>query len=84
MGHGSALAQLLLLVGNRKPILNEPDTRPDEHSFEFGHVVKELLDLVGGCEPHYTFNASAVVPRAVEEHDFATSRQIATYRSKYH
>ena len=42
-------AQLLLLVGDREPVLDQPDAGADQHALELGHGAEELLDLVVAC-----------------------------------
>jgi hypothetical protein len=58
-------ATLLLLVADRKPILDELDARADQHPLEFGNVVKKFIDLLGRRESHDAFDGSAIVPGAV-------------------
>jgi hypothetical protein len=45
-------AQVLLVVGNREPVLDELDARAHQHLLELGHGAEELLVLVVGAEAH--------------------------------
>ena len=63
-------AKLLFLVGDRKPVLDDLDPGPGQHAFEFRHVPEKLLDLFLRGEIHHAFDACAVVPGPVEQHDF--------------
>ena len=48
----------------------------DQHPLEFRHVAKKLLALGFGAEAHDPLDAGAVVPAAVEQHDFTARRQV--------
>ena len=39
-------AQLLLLVGDREPVLDQHDARAHQHALELRDVAEELLDLI--------------------------------------
>src|SRR5262245_15107872 len=69
-------AKMLLLVGDREPVLEEHDARTDEHALELGNRVEEFLVLGLGAEAHYPFDAGAVVPAAVEEDHLAACGQV--------
>jgi hypothetical protein len=64
-------AELLLLVGDREPVLHQRDPRAHQHPLELRHVLEELLDLILAGEAHHPLDAGAVVPGAVEQHDLA-------------
>src|SRR5208282_5720421 len=59
-------AQMLFLVGDRKPILDEPDAGTHEHALELRHRTKEFFVFSVAAKSHYVLDASAVVPAAVE------------------
>ena len=67
---------MLLLVGDREPVLDQDDAGAHQHPFELGHRAEELLVLVVGAEAHHALDAGAVVPAAVEQHDLAGRRQM--------
>ncbi len=70
-------AALLLLSGNREPVLEQQNPAPDEHALQLGSLAHELQVLLAVAEPHDALDTAAVVPRAVEQHDLATPRQMA-------
>src|SRR5262249_15234191 len=43
---------------------------------EVGHGVEELLDVRVCAEPHHALDARAIVPTAIEQHEFADRRQM--------
>ena len=69
-------SQVLFVVGDREPVLDELDARSHQHAFELGHVAEELLDLVLGAKAHHPLDAGAVVPTAVEQDDLAGCGQV--------
>ena len=69
-------AQVLLVVGDRKPVLDQDDAGANQHLFELGNGAEKLLVLVVGAKAHDLLNPRAVVPAAVEEDDFAAGRQM--------
>ena len=69
-------AELLLLVGDREPVLDQDDAGAHEHALELGHRAEELLALSSRAEAHDALDAGAVVPAAVEQHDLAGRRQM--------
>ena len=69
-------AELLLVVGDREPVLDQDDARAHQHALEFGHGMEEFLELRVGAEAHHPLDAGAVVPAAVEQDDFAAGRQM--------
>lgn len=52
------------------------DTGAGEHALELRHAAEELFVLVVVAKPHDLLDARAVVPAAVEQHDFAGRRQV--------
>jgi hypothetical protein len=58
--------QVLLVVGDGKPVLDQPDAAAYQLALEFGHRVEEFRVLVVGTETRYPLNAGAVVPAAIE------------------
>ena len=69
-------AELLLLVGDREPVLDQDDARAHQHPFELGNGTEELLVLLVGAKAHHPLDAGAVVPAAVEQDDFAAGGQM--------
>ena len=59
-------AQVLLLVGDRKPVFHELDAAAHQHALEFGHGAKKLFVLVIGAKTHHPLDPGAVVPAAVK------------------
>ena len=69
-------AALLLFVADAEPVLAQRDALFDEHPLEDRSLVQEAPVLVVGAEPHDAFDAGAVVPAAVEQHDLAGGGQV--------
>ena len=69
-------AAQLLLARHREPELEEPDAGAHEHAFKIGALAHEFEIVVGRAEAHHALDAGAIVPGAVEEHDFAAGRQV--------
>src|ERR1700730_4986567 len=69
-------AKLLLLVADRKPVLQQDNARTDQHALEFRDRMEEFLVLVSRAESHPPLDAGAVVPAAVEQDDFSAGRQM--------
>src|SRR5262249_14544755 len=63
-------------VGDRKPIFDKNDARSDQHPFELRNRAEKFLDIFLRAEAHDTFDASPVVPTAIEEDDFSTRWQV--------
>src|SRR5690606_37336369 len=61
---------------DREPELDEVNARVHEHLLELGSRASELEVLLRGAVPHDAFDACAVVPGAVEEHDLARGREV--------
>src|SRR5215470_6421099 len=55
-------AQVLLLIGDREPILDEGDAGPYQHSLELRYRAEKLLGFRLGTEPHHALDACSVVP----------------------
>ena len=69
-------AQMLLLVGNREPVFDDLDTRAHQHFFEFRHGTEKLFVFVVVAKTHHPFDPGAVIPTAIETHDFTGRRQV--------
>src|SRR6185295_2767291 len=67
---------LLLLVADFKPVLDEPDAIIDDVFLEGWADLQKSLVLLLGAESHYVFDAGAVVPAAVEDHDLSSRREM--------
>jgi hypothetical protein len=50
--------------------------RADQHPLEFRHGAEKLFAVRVGAEAHDAFHACAIVPAAVEQHDFSGPRQV--------
>src|SRR6476469_7149246 len=59
-------SQMLFLVGDREPVLEQADSRAYEHALELRYGAEELFVLVGRAEIHHLLDARAVVPASVE------------------
>ena len=73
---------LLLLVAHLEPVFDQPDAVVDDVLLEFRADLEEQLVLLLGAKAHDVLNAGAVVPAAVEDHDFAgrgEMRQVALH-----
>jgi hypothetical protein len=66
----------LHLASDIEPDLEEDDSRLDQHTLEGRRLEQELPALRACAKPHDRFDAAAVVPGAVEEHDLAACRQM--------
>ncbi len=71
-----AEAPLLLLVGHREPVLDEPDSVLDEQPLEDRALREEAAVLVRRAEAHHVLDAGPVVPAPVEDRDLARGRQL--------
>ena len=69
-------AQMLLFVGNRKPVFDELNARARQHLFKLRDGAEKLFVLFVGTKAHHPFNARAVVPTAVKQHHFTCCRQV--------
>ena len=67
---------LLLLVADLEPKFDQSDAVVDDVLFEVGADFQEALVLLLGAEAHDIFDAGAVVPAAVEDHDLAGRREV--------
>jgi hypothetical protein len=63
-------------VGDREPVLQQPDARAHQHALELRHRAEELLHVVVVAEAHHALDTGAVVPAAVEQHHLAGRRQV--------
>jgi len=68
--------QVLLFIGNRKPVFDEHDAGPHQHSLELGRGSEKFFAVRFRAEPHDPLHAGTIVPAAVEQHDFAGRRQM--------
>ena len=71
-----AEAEFLLLVRDREPVFDQNDAGAHEHMLEIWNGAEELFQFVLRAEPHDPLDAGAVVPAAVEQHHFASRRQM--------
>src|SRR5688572_24214801 len=68
--------QVLLFVGNGKPVLDELYARAAQHLFKFRYGAEKFFVLLVGAKAHDALNAGAVVPAAVKQHDLAGGGQV--------
>src|SRR6202041_2026555 len=68
--------QVLLVVGDREPVFDQHDPRAHEKALEVGYGSEEVLVFLVGAKAHHPFDASAVVPAAVKQHDLAAGRKM--------
>src|SRR5262249_10329797 len=59
-----------------KPKLDEDNSRLGDVTLELGTILHERLVLVLGAKVHHVFHAGPVVPAAVEDDDFAATREM--------
>src|SRR5262249_9775812 len=69
--------QMLHMVGDGKIVLDEFDPRTHQHALKFRDAVEKLFHLVFSAESHHPLHSGAIIPTAIEQHDFATGRQVA-------
>src|SRR5215467_12884486 len=69
-------AALLLGLAHLEPVLDEMDAVIHEVQLELGAGLEEALVLLLRAEAHHVLDAGAVVPAAVENHDFACRRGV--------
>src|SRR5665213_1054221 len=67
----------LLRLGDVQPDLHQPDAGAFEHALQRGDVAQKVLMLERGAKTHHRLDTGAVVPGAVEHHQFAGPRQMA-------
>jgi hypothetical protein len=67
---------LLFLVADLEPQLDERYTPGDDVLLDFGTPIEEASVLVRRAKPHDVLDAGAVVPAAIEDHDFAGSGEV--------
>jgi hypothetical protein len=56
----------------------------DHHLLDQRRDSEKCLDLLLGAEAHHALHAGAVVPAAVEDHDFARGRQVRNVALRVH
>ncbi|MCY1293467.1 hypothetical protein D9M70_427270 [compost metagenome] len=71
-----AKAAALLFLADREPELEQVDAAAHQVALELRGLLQEVLVLTRGAEAHHVFDAGAVVPGAVEQHDFTGGRQV--------
>ena len=69
-------AEFLLLVADRKPILDEDDPRSHQHPLKLGYIVEKLFDLHRRCKAHHPLDSGTIIPAPVEENDLAGCREM--------
>src|SRR5262249_22306819 len=69
-------ATLLLRFAHFEPVLDQPDAVVHDVLLELGADLEEALVLLFRAEAQHVFDAGAVVPAPVENHDLAGSRGV--------
>src|SRR5829696_6139027 len=69
-------SSFLLLLPDLKPQLDQDDAGLDEPTFELGHVLEKPFDVFLFCVAHDALDTGAIVPAAIEDHDFAAGRKM--------
>src|SRR5206468_3815602 len=64
-------ALILFLLVDLEPQLDEDHARIDEPALKDRRALQELLDVALFSVAHHALNPGAIVPTAVEDHDFA-------------
>ena len=67
---------LLLLRRDLQPVLEQNNARFDHAALHHRRAVEELLHLLRRTKAHHPFDAGAVIPAAIENHDFAGRREM--------
>ena len=67
---------LLLLLSDFKPDFDQLDAAVDDILLDLRAKLQEALVLLLAAESHDVFDAGAVVPAAVEDHDLARCREL--------
>ena len=66
----------LLLVAHFQPVFDQHDAVVGDVLLELGADFEEALVLLLGAEAHHVFDAGAVVPAAIEDHDLSRRREM--------
>src|SRR4029453_1487955 len=74
----------LLGLRHLQPVLEQDDPGVDHHLLDQRRDPEECLDLLLAAEAHHTLDPGAVVPAAVEDHDFARRRQVRDIALRVH
>src|ERR1700761_3980889 len=75
--HAAEEPHVLLFIGNREPVFDERDSRPDQHALELGNRAEELLHFVVLGEAHDLLDTSPVVPTSIKQYDLAGRGQVS-------
>lgn len=63
-------------AGDLQPVLEQNNARFDHAALHHRRAVEELLHLLRRTKAHHPFDAGAVIPAAIENHDFAGRREM--------
>src|SRR5471030_1273050 len=69
-------ASALFFLAHRKPEFDDMHAASNELPLELGNLLHEVVVFGFRAKTHYSFHACAVVPGAIEQHDFARCRQV--------
>lgn len=69
-------AEILFFIGNREPIFDKNNSRADDHALEIGNSLVKFFYLLFRTKAHNPFNASPIVPAAIEQDYFPSCRQV--------
>src|SRR5260370_32551959 len=75
---------LLFIHSYLKPKLDQDDARVDDIFLNFRAQSQKAFMLLGFAEAHDIFDASAIIPAAVEDDDLASSRKMLHIALKKH
>ena len=76
IGFARGEAASLLLARHREPVFEQANAGAHQHPLELRALAHEFEIFVRLAEAHHALDAGAVVPGAVEEHDFARGGQM--------
>src|SRR5262245_25589974 len=67
---------LLLFIARLEPDFDQFDSAINDVSLRFGTILQKRLILFLGAEAHDMLHSGAVVPTAIENHDFSRRRKM--------
>ena len=66
----------LFLLGNVEIVFDDLDARARQHGLELRRFVEKAFVFAVAAKSHHALDAGTIVPRAVEQHEFAARRQV--------
>ena len=67
---------MLFIVSDGEPVLHHLYAAACQHFFKFRHRAEKFFIFLIGTKTHDALDAGAVVPAAVEQHNFTSGRQM--------